>query len=185
LDGRVKKESKKSFKNSIRILEEVLNKKENKPFYFAWVNATCETEFTEKFHVDLNGIPNIAVYVPQKNIFTNLIGSFDSENINNLIQKTLNGKVHLNKINFSDARIKEKKCKEIKEYDETSFDDDEILMEMKEDIKKKKIEEEKEKKRQMRNEEFKRKKQEKRAKKNNANVNDNANASGDKEKMEL
>ena len=33
LDGRYKRDSKKSFRNSIRILEEVLNKNENKPIH--------------------------------------------------------------------------------------------------------------------------------------------------------
>jgi hypothetical protein len=165
LDGRYGKESKKSFRNSLRVLEEVLNKKENKPYYFAWVNATCEREFTEKFRVEVNDIPSVSVYIPSKNLFTNLIGSFDSDNINNLIQKTLNGKVHLNKIQTSDLRLKEIKCSDIKEYND-SFEDDDILNELKEDIKRKRLEEEEEKKRQKINEEFKRKKQEKEAKKN-------------------
>ena len=164
LDGRVKQDSKKSFRNSIRILEEVLNKKENAPYYFGWVNATCETEFTETFHVDENQIPNIAVFVPNKNIFTNLIGAFDYDNINNLIQKTLNGKVHLNKINTSTLNLGAKKCSDIKEVKD-NFEDDEILNEIKEDIKKKKIKEDKENERKRKNVERKAEKEAKKAKK--------------------
>ena len=164
LDGRYKKESKKSFKNSIRILEEVLNKKENQPFYFGWVNATCQNEFAEKFHVDLNQIPNVAIYVPSKNIFTNLIGSFDTENINDLIQKTLNGKVHLNKIETKEIHLVDRKCSLLREVVE-DLEDDEILKEMKEDIQKKKKEQEEEEERKRKNEEFKEKRRQENKKK--------------------
>lgn len=164
LDGRAKKDSKKSFANSIRILEEVLNKKENQPFYFAWVNATCQNEFTETFHVDLNLLPNIAVYVPSKNVFSNLIGAFDIDNINGLIEKTLNGKVHMNKIQADLVKFVDRKCSDIKEFNEV-IEDDEILNELKEDIRNKKIEEDKLNARKKKNEEIKQRKKEKKERK--------------------
>jgi len=159
-DGRINKASQKGFENSIKILEDVFNKNLNKPYSFGWVNATCHEYFSNTFNVNSEQIPTIAVYIPSKDIFTNLVGSYDIENINAFIEKVIQGKVSFNKINKENIKLPAIKCEEIKEYTE-DLEDDEVLKELLEEQRLKREEEERERKRQETNKEIKEKKKKK------------------------
>lgn len=160
LDGRINKQSQKSFENSFKILENVLNKHQNKPYSFGWVNATCHEHFASTFNIYPESIPNIVFYIPNKDLFARFFGSFDVENINNFIEKVIQGKIHLNKIKKENVKIPAIRCEDIKEYNE-NLEEDEVLKEFLDEQKRKREEEEREQARLLSNEKAKQKKKKK------------------------
>jgi len=107
--------NKKNFDLSMSALEKVLESKKVKSFSFIWVNGTCQTEILNKFNVQVESLPNLAIYYPQKEFFSNLIGIFDSDKIISLMENFLVGKVSLAKLNLNDITFKQIKCEEIQE----------------------------------------------------------------------
>lgn len=162
LDGRVNSASQKSFQNSVKILEDVLNKNTNKPFAFGWVNATCHEHFSNTFNVNPEQIPTLVIYVPSRDSFTTLFGSYDADNINKFIEKVVQGKVVFNKVDKDRVKLPPVKCDEIKEYSE-SLEDDEVLKEILEEQKMKREEQEREMKREEMNKEAKKKNKKKKS----------------------
>lgn len=152
--------SQKSFENSVNILEQVLNKNAKKPFAFGWVNATCHEHFSNTFNINSDQIPTLVIYVPSRDSFTTLVGSYDVENINGFIDKVIRGKVVFSKVDRELVKLPAVKCEEIREYNE-SFEDDEILKEILEEQKGKREEQEREMKREEANNQAKDKKKKK------------------------
>ncbi len=148
--------SQKGFANSVKILEDVLNKNTNKPFAFGWVNATCHDQLSNTFNVNPEQVPTLVIYVPSRDSFTTLFGSYDADNINSFIERVIQGKVVFNKVDREKVKLPPIKCEEIKEYNE-SFEDDEVLKEILEEQKQKKEEQEREMRRQELNKETKKK----------------------------
>ena len=97
-------------------------------------------------NINTESLPNLVVYVPSKDLYASLIGTFDDETINGFLDKVVQGRVNLVSIEKIKMELMEKKCEEIKEmaaYVEDS-EDDEILREIIEEEKKKREEFEKE-----------------------------------------
>jgi hypothetical protein len=79
------------------------------------------------------------IYVPSRDVYTTLIGTFDQENIKFFIDKIMAGKQTMTKVDKSKIKLVDRKCEELKETTE-SFEDDEILKELIEEEKKKREE---------------------------------------------
>ena len=131
----------------MKILEEVLNKNNNKPYSFGWINATCHDSLSNNFNINNESLPNLVVYVPSKDVYVSLLGSYDVENINYFIERIMQGKVHFNRIDREKIKLPPLKCEEIKEYNE-NLEEDEVLKELLEEEKLKRESLEKERKRQ-------------------------------------
>jgi hypothetical protein len=79
-------------------------------------------------------LPNIALYIPHKDLFANLIGTYDTENILFFAERAIIGKVPLNTV--KKLTLPDKRCEDIKEKPQENLEDDEILREMIEERKK-------------------------------------------------
>jgi hypothetical protein len=161
LDARVNKDSTKQFENSIKTLEgvELSLRQKSRPASFGWVNATCHSDFSSLLNINIESLPNLVVYVPSKNLYTSLIGTFEQDTIVNFLDKVIQGKVSMNSIEKSKLNMTERICEDIKEKAE-SDEDDELLKQIIEEEKKKREQFEKE-----RNEEETGKKKKKKKKK--------------------
>ena len=138
LDARTNKDSLRQFENSIKILENVNSslRKKQRPATFGWVNATCHTEFASQMNINSESLPNLVVYVPSKDLYASLIGTFDHDTIVSFVERVLKGKVSLYKIEKEKLTFAERKCEEIKEKTE-SDEDDELMREIIEEERKK------------------------------------------------
>lgn len=116
----------------------------NKPYNFGWVNATCQENFSTKFNVNLGSLPNLIAYVPSRDVYAMLVGTFEMENLDIFIDKVIRGQANWSKIDKKIIKLDDIKCEEIKEIVE-NLEDDEILKEILEEERIKREEAEKEK----------------------------------------
>jgi hypothetical protein len=123
------------------------------------VNATCHWDFSSHLNINVESLPNLIVYVPSKNLYTSLIGTFEQETIVNFVDKVIQGKVSMNTIEKEKMNMTERNCEDIKEKGD-SDEDDELLKQIIEEEKKKREQFDKE-----RNEEETGKKKKKKKKK--------------------
>jgi hypothetical protein len=141
LDGRINNEV--SYNNQIGVLENLVKKNSDKPYSFLHVNATCHDEILSEFNVNIDSLPNGILYVPHKDMYANLIGTFDEENVQMFVDKSIQGKNPMQ--SFTKDRFKifsDKDCSLIKEeVIEENTEDDDIMKEMMEEIRKKEEEE--------------------------------------------
>ncbi len=157
LDGRTNQDSIKSFDNGMKVLDKLLIDDKTKPFTFGWVNATCQNEFITKMNTNAESLPNIVVYIPHKELYANLIGTFDYENILFFLENTLRGRVPLNNLTKKELTLKDIKCEDIKERVQENLEDDEILREIIEEERRKREEFEKERENSKKNKKKKKK----------------------------
>jgi hypothetical protein len=94
LDGRKNNNSLIEFGKSLRIIDKIRSNPKHYIYSVSWINATCQTNLTRKFSIDL--FPNIVLYLPIKNLSSILIGSFDEKKIMKFISKFANGSAHYN-----------------------------------------------------------------------------------------
>lgn len=99
------------------------------------------------FDVDVESLPHGVIYVPGRESYIPLIGTFNVENIHTLINKVLNGRgISLRQLPISNLKLKDDvRCEQLKEEIDTSHEDDEILKEILEEERKKREQLEKEK----------------------------------------
>lgn len=142
LDAKENEASKKSYENSMKIYKDIHLKHSNKPYNFGWVNATCHETFSSLFNVNSASLPNLIAYVPSREVYTGLVGTFDLENIEDFIDKVIKGKANFYRINKDSIKMPDIKCEEIKEIAE-NLEEDEILKEILEEERKKREELEK------------------------------------------
>lgn len=83
------------------------------------------------------------MYVPSKDVYANLIGTFDEENILFFIDRIIQGKVPLKPISKQQVSLQDIKCEELKEQAD-NVDDDDLLKELIEEERKKREQFEKE-----------------------------------------
>jgi hypothetical protein len=146
----------------MKIYKEIFTKNSNKLYNFGWVNATCHESFSAVFNVNSASLPNIIAYIPSREVYTSLVGTYDLENIESFIDKVIKGKASFYKISKQQLKMPEIKCEEIKEIAE-NFEEDEIVKEILEEERKKR--EELEKQRKLEAADTKRKKKGKKKKK--------------------
>ena len=105
-------------------------------FYF-------QHELAGSLNINIESLPNLIAYVPSKDIYASLIGTFDEESILNFIDRVMAGKVPMVNIKKETLNFADRKCEEIFEVTESS-EDDELLREIIEEERKKREEFEKE-----------------------------------------
>jgi hypothetical protein len=76
-------------------------------------------------------LPNVVLYIPQKDLFANLIGTFEPENIILFIDRAIKGKVPVNTV--GKISITNRRCEDIQERPQETFEDDDIMKEMMEE----------------------------------------------------
>ena len=142
-DGKENESSKNSFDNSMKIYKDFQKKHYNKPYNFGWVNATCQENFSSKFNVNLGSLPNLIAYIPSRDVYAMLVGTFEMENLDIFINKVIKGQANFSRMEKKFVRLDDIKCEEIKEFEE-NLEDDEILKEILEEQRIKKEQAEKE-----------------------------------------
>lgn len=113
----------------MKIYKEFQKKHFNKPYNFGWVNATCQENFSSKFNVNLGSLPNLIAYVPSRDVYSMLIGTFEMENLEIFINKVIKGQANFVKMEKKIVELDNIKCEDIKEFVE-NLEDDEILKEI-------------------------------------------------------
>ena len=79
LDGRLNNEV--SYQNQVGVLDNLVKKNQAKPYTFLHVNATCHDEILSEFNVNIDSLPSGILFVPHKDMYTNLVGTFDEESL--------------------------------------------------------------------------------------------------------
>lgn len=138
-DAKDNENSKKSLENSMKIYKELYSKNLNKPYNFGWINATCHEMFSSNFNVNSASLPNLIAYIPSREVYTTLVGTFDLENIDNFLDKVIKGKTNFYKIKKDLIKLQDIKCEDLKEIAE-NLEEDEILKEILEEERKKREE---------------------------------------------
>jgi hypothetical protein len=141
LDGRLNNEV--SYQNQIGVLENLVKKNNDKPYSFLHVNATCHDEILSEFNVNIGSLPNGILFIPHKDMYANMIGTFDEENLQIFVDRSIQGKNPMQSITRDRFKIfSDKDCSLIKEeVIEENTEDDDIMKEMMEEIRIKEEEE--------------------------------------------
>ena len=143
-----------------KIFKNFTEMSKKRPTTFGYINATCQEEFSSKFGINIDSLPSIIVYSYTKDVYANLVGSFIEDDMNELINKAVSGRINFQRIQKDNAILQDIKCETIQPFVE-SDDDDDIMKELLDEEKRKREEFDKEKKK----EEKERKKKEKEEKK--------------------
>ena len=160
-DMRPNEESKKNYEENFKIFKNFTETAKKRPTTFGYVNATCQEEFTSKFGVNLESLPSVIIYSYAKDVYSNLVGTFSVEDMNELISKTVSGRINFQRMQKENAVLQDIKCETIQPFVSSDDDDDEIMKELLAEEKKKREEFDKE-----RNAEDDKKKKKKKKKKN-------------------
>lgn len=127
----------------MKIYKQIHSENLNKPYNFGWLNATCYESLSSVFNVNSASLPNLIAYIPSRDVYTGLVGTFDLENIEDFVDKVIKGKANFYKISKDQIKMQDDvKCEEIKDIAE-NLEDDEILKEILEEERKKREELEK------------------------------------------
>ena len=143
-DMRPNDESKKNFEENFKIFKNFTEIAKKRPTSFGYVNATCQEEFTSKFGVNLESLPSAIIYSYSKEVYSNLVGTFSEEDLNELISKTVSGRINFQRMQKDNAVLQDIKCETIQPFVNTEDDDDDIMKEVLAEEKKKREEFDKE-----------------------------------------
>ena len=143
-DMRANEESQKKFNESFAIFKNFTEVSKKRPTTFGYVNATCQEEFTSKFGVNIESLPSVIIYSYQKDVYSNLVGTFSVEDMSELITKTISGRINFQRMQKDNAVLQDIKCETIQPYVNTDDDDDDIMKELLAEEKKKREEFDKE-----------------------------------------
>lgn len=141
LDGRVSEEP--AYLRNVNALEVIVAKNQDKPYSFLHINATCHDEILKEFNINIDVLPTAIIFVPSKDMYTNLVGTFESESILSFMDRVLKGKLSMQAITKEKFKVfEEKDCSLIKDEisESSSTEDDDIMKEMMEEIKRKEAE---------------------------------------------
>ena len=104
-----------------------LNKK--RPTSYGYVNATCQEEFSSKFGINIESLPSIIIYSYSKDVYTNLVGRFSEDDMTELLNKAVSGRINFQRMQKDNAVLQDIKCETIQPFVE-SDDDDDIMKEI-------------------------------------------------------
>jgi hypothetical protein len=149
----------KNFEDNFKIFQNFTEMSKKRPTTFGYINATCQEEFSSKFGINVESLPSIIVYSYSKDVYANLVGSFIEDDMNELVNKAVSGRINFQRIQKDNAILQDIKCETIQPYVE-SDDDDDIMRELLDEEKRKREEFDKE-----RNAEEEKKKKKKKKKK--------------------
>ena len=122
--------SKKNFNKNFEIYKNFAEKNKKRPTTFGYINATCQEEFTSKFGISIESLPSIIIYSYNKDVYANLVGSFNVEDMTELVSKTVSGRINFQRMQKSNAELQNIKCEDVQNVVIKDDDDDEIMKEL-------------------------------------------------------
>jgi hypothetical protein len=129
----------KNFEDNFKIFKNFTEMSKKRPTTFGYINATCQEEFSSKFGINIESLPSIIVYSYTKDVYANLVGSFIEDDMNELINKAVSGRINFQRIQKDNAILQDIKCETIQPFVE-SDDDDDIMKELLDEEKRKREE---------------------------------------------
>ena len=148
-----------SFEKNFKIFKNFTEISKKRPTSFGYINATCQEEFSSKFGINIESLPSIIIYSYTKDVYANLVGNFNEEDMSELLNKAVSGRINFQRMQKDNAVLMDIKCETIQPFEEKD-DDDDIMKELLDEEKRKREEFDKE-----RNEEDESKKKKKKKKK--------------------
>ena len=146
-----------NYNRNKQTLDDLVSKSQDKPYTYLHLNATCHDEILRDFQINIDSLPTAIIYIPAKDIYTIMIGTFDSDSINSFMNKVINGRVAMQNITKDKFKLESKDCSLIKE-EIIQDEDDDVLKEMLAEIAKKEEEERLAKEQEAKNKKNKKKK---------------------------
>jgi hypothetical protein len=141
LDGKKNPNSEANFERNIKVLNELVNDPVEKPFTYLYLNATCYEEILLDFNISVDSLPNALVYIPSKEVYTSMIGTFDKESIDSFLSTVIQGRISMQSATKEKFKFNEKDCSSMIEMQIIETDDDDIMKEIMEERRKQEEEE--------------------------------------------
>ena len=118
----------KNFEENFEIFKNFTEVSKKRPTSFGYINATCQEEFSSKFGINLESLPSIIIYSYTKDAYANLVGGFNEEDMTELINKAVSGRINFQRMQKNNAILQDIKCETIQPYVVTDDDDDDDIM---------------------------------------------------------
>ena len=128
-DMRPNEESKAKFEENFKIFKNFTELSKKRPTSFGYINATCQEEFTSKFGINIESLPSIIIYSYSKDVYANLVGTFSEDDMTELVNKAVSGRINFQRMQKDNAVLQDIKCETIQPFVE-SDDDDDIMKEI-------------------------------------------------------
>ena len=119
----------KNFEDNFKIFKNFTELSKKRPTSFGYVNATCQEEFSSKFGINIESLPSIIIYSYTKDVYTNLVGRFNEDDMSELLNKAVSGRINFQRMQKDNAVLQDIKCETIQPFVE-SDDDDDIMQEI-------------------------------------------------------
>ena len=120
----------KNFEENFKIFKNFTEISKKRPTSFGYINATCQEEFSSKFGINSEGLPSIIIYSYTKDVYANLVGNFNEEDMSELINKAVSGRINFQRMQKDNAVLQDIKCETIMPYVQNDDDDDDIMKEL-------------------------------------------------------
>ena len=118
-----------NFEENFKIFKNFTELSKKRPTSFGYINATCQEEFTSKFGINIESLPSIIIYSYSKDVYTNLVGRFNEEDMSELLNKAVSGRINFQRMQKDNAVLQDIKCETIQPFVEND-DDDDIMKEI-------------------------------------------------------
>jgi len=119
-----------NFEKNFDIFRNFTEISRKRPTSFGYINATCQEEFSSKFGINTESLPSIIIYSYTKDAYANLVGGFNEEDMTELINKAVSGRINFQRMQKDNAILQDIKCETIQPYVESDDDDDDIMKEL-------------------------------------------------------
>ena len=119
-----------NFEKNFEVFKNFTEISKKRPTSFGYINATCQEEFSSKFGINIESLPSIIIYSYTKDAYANLVGNFNEEDMTELINKAVSGRINFQRMQKNNAILQDIKCETIQPYVETDDDDDDIMKEL-------------------------------------------------------
>ena len=132
-----------SFEKNFKIFKNFTEISKKRTTSFGYINATCQEEFSSKFGINIESLPSIIIYSYTKDVYANLVGNFNEEDMSELLNKAVSGRINFQRMQKDNAVLMDIKCETIQPFEEKD-DDDDIMKELLDEEKRKREEFDKE-----------------------------------------
>ena len=119
-----------NFEKNFEIFRNFSEISKKRPTSFGYINATCQEEFSSKFGINSESLPSIIIYSYAKDAYANLVGGFNEEDMTELINKAVSGRINFQRMQKNNAVLQDIKCETIQPYVPIDDDDDDIMKEL-------------------------------------------------------
>ena len=130
----------RKFNESFEIFSNLTKQIKNRQISYGYVNATCQAEFTSKFGVNIESLPSLIIYSYNKDVFVNLVGRFNLEDLLDFVSKTIKGQMNFQRIQRDNAKLEPLNCTSLQPPQSVDEGDDELMKELLEEERKKREE---------------------------------------------